>query len=147
MSRSVNCSKSIDGLRDGGLRRREYRCPVVAEHNVERLGQKRQPFRIALNNGDTRGGRLGKGTCVSELLFREIEAYGSRTLVNQGKRPLRGPATQFKDVTSFELPENAQLRFWNSPHAPSHCALRERPSMGGLVRIAGGIPKCAIRIG
>ena len=107
-------------LRDRGFRRCKHHCSVVTKHNVECLAPKRQALRVALDQRNA----LRLRTCVGQLLVGQIETYRPRTNPSQGCCPLSGPTAEFKHVTFFDAPKNAELGFRNSPNAPGHPAVR-----------------------
>jgi hypothetical protein len=62
----------------------------------------------------------------------------SGSAFEQCKTPLRSTTTQFKDVPSSDVAQNAQLGFRNAPHTPRQCFLPESRPVRRLVGITDG---------
>ena len=79
-----------------------------------------------------------------ELSFGKIDPNGMSTRMNKRDGPLRRSAAQLQNIESLDLTQNIQIRFSDSPDAPSHRFLGEQIVVLTLIFVAVAIPRFAI---
>src|SRR5689334_23235215 len=92
---------------------------MIAKYDIEAGVRKWRLFGIAFHERyrDALGG--DQFLCMPQLLGRQIETGHSGAATSQRNGPLRTATSEFEDVFTGDIAQNAQFTFRNGPYAPS----------------------------